>query len=96
MQFKFILSLGGHGHHAGIVRPWANLGKPDLITLYKQLNAKNSKTTQIVCNCHGNLSSPLKCGLRHRLRLPRLNIVTINLNMANRGAEVGLNISICP
>ena len=64
--------------------------EPDHIALDEQLDAENAASAQIAGDSSGDLLGFGQCRGCHGLRLPGFDVVTRNLNVADRFAEIGL------
>ncbi len=93
MQLELVLPLRGHGDHAGVVRTRADFAEPDLLALDEQLHAEQAHAAQV---CRDRLRDALggfqRSGV-HRLRLPALDVVAADLDVADRGAELRLHLA---
>ena len=47
VQFEFVLVLGDHRHHAGVVRTRADLAEQDLVTAHEQLDAEQPAAAEL-------------------------------------------------
>ena len=56
MQLKLRQALRTQGDQTRIVWTRADFGKPDLITLHKQLNAEDAATTKVSCDRLGDIA----------------------------------------
>ena len=88
MQRKLRQILRDHRNHTRIVRTGRHLAEQHLVTADEQLNAEDTVTTQRTRNLASDLLSLSDRDVAHRLRLPRLTVVAINLVVTN-GFEHG-------
>ena len=80
--------LRDHRNHTRVVRTGRHLAEQHLIATDEQLHAEDTVTTQRTRNLASDLLSLSDRDVAHRLRLPRLAVVAINLVMTN-GFEHG-------
>ena len=88
MQGKFAHILRNHRHHTRVVWTRRHLAKNHIIALNKHLHAENAVAAKGIRHLLGNFLRFSNCHSRHRLRLPRVAVVAILLNMANRLAKL--------
>ena len=93
MQRELALDLGGEGDQARVVRTRADFAEPDVVALHEQLDAEQAAAAQRGGDLAGDVLGPGQGGGAHRLRLPALDIVSLHLPVADRGAEVGLDLA---
>ncbi len=89
MQRELGKILGNQGHQAGIVRARRHLAEPHLVALDEQFDAEQPASAEGLGHCPGDPLG-LGQGLRaHRLRLPGLVVVALDLAVTDRRAESG-------
>ena len=87
MEIELRQVLRDRRDHAGIVRPWAELGEDRLVALDEEFDAEDAVAAEIVD--HG-ARHRLRIGeraRRHRHRLPAFAIIALLLAVADRRAE---------
>ena len=94
MQLELVLPLRDHGHHAGVVRARADFAEPDLVALDEKLDAEDALAAEVVGHLPGDLLGALQGERLHRMRLPALDIVAMHLQMADRCAEPGFDLTV--
>ena len=88
VQSKLRQILRDHRNHTRIVRTGRHLAEQHLVAADEQLNTEDTVTTQRARNLTSDLLSLSDRDVAHRLRLPRLTVVAINLVVTN-GFEHG-------
>ncbi|CPT96009.1 Uncharacterised protein [Mycobacteroides abscessus] len=94
MQLELVLPLRDHGDHAGVVGARTHFAEIHLIALDEQLDTENSLAAQVLGNGSGDVLRAAQGGLRHGMRLPTLDIVTIGLPVPDGRAEAGLDFAV--
>ena len=89
VQGELAHGLAGQGDQAGVVRTGRDLGEPDLIALDEQFDAEDAKTAQGLRHLGGDVLGRGQGARAHGLGLPALDIVALDLTMADGGAEIG-------
>ena len=79
--------LRDHRHHARVVRTRRDLAENNPIAPDEQFHAEQSPATERLGNPAGDLLGLRTNGRIHRLRLPRLAVVSVLLIMADRLEE---------
>ena len=74
-------------HEAGVVRPWRDLAEPDVVAADEQLHAEQAGAAEVVGHGARDALGRLQRSRAHRLRLPRLAVVAVDLQVADRRAE---------
>ena len=72
---------------AGVVRPWRNLAEPHLVAAHEEFHAEDPGAAERAGHVAGDT---LRLGQRHathRLRLPGLAVIAVDLQVADRRAE---------
>src|SRR6185437_13352356 len=93
MQLKFALNLAAHRYHTCIMRAQADLAKPHVVSLVKQLHAEDPQAAEIVSNRFGYSTCAMQCQRRHFLRLPAFHIIPVNLDMTDGFAKISFYLS---
>jgi hypothetical protein len=88
MQLELGLVLRGHRHHAGVVRPRAHLGEPDLVALDEQLDAEDAEAAEVVGDAWAISRERCSAAALIGVRLPALDVVAADLHVADRLAEM--------
>ncbi|MNQ84326.1 hypothetical protein D3C85_994500 [compost metagenome] len=94
VQFEFVLRLGDHGDHAGVVRTRADFREPDLIAGHEELDAEDAQPAQVGRDGQRDLAGALQRGGRHRVRLPAFYVVAIDLFVADGFAVAGFDLAV--
>ena len=87
MQCELRQVLRNQSHQTGIMRARRNLAEPHLIALDKQLNTKQTTTTQRFGNSLGHTLGLGQSNRAHGLRLPGLLIIALLLTVTDRCTE---------
>ena len=87
MQCKFALVLRNHSHHAGVVRTWRHFAENHIVALDEHFHAEYAVAAKRVGYSLGNLLRLGFCCRAHWLRLPRIAVVAVDLNMSDRFAK---------
>ena len=85
--------LGSEGDQTGVVRSGADLGEVHVVVFDEHLDTEDAAATEpAVAERRGDACShrrgAAQRGLAHRLRLPRLDVVTLLLTVSDRCAEI--------
>ncbi len=84
-EFRHVLRY--HRHHSRVVRTRRDLAEQHLVARHEQLHAEYAVTAQRIRHPLRDIARLLQCRGVHRLRLPRLAIVAVDLMMAYRFEE---------
>ena len=94
MQLELALPLGGQRDQARVVRARRDFAEPHLLALDEQFHAEQAQAAQVVGHGLGNLLR-LRLGRGgHGMGLPAFHVVARLLDMADRVAEMGLDLAV--
>ncbi len=94
MQLKLRETLRAQRHQTGIVRTRADFGEPHLVALDEQLDAEYAAPAQRLGHFVRDIARAFQRQRRHRLRLPRFDIVAVDLQVTNSLAEMGGDLAV--
>jgi hypothetical protein len=87
VQRELAEHLRGHRHHAGVVRAGGDLAEEDVVALDEELDAEDACAPERIGDPQRDGAGAGECGRRHRLGLPGLAVVAVDLRVADRRAE---------
>ena len=87
MELELGTALRAHGDQAGVVGTGADLGEPHVVAADEQLHAEDAAATERAGDAGGDGAGVVQRDLRHRHRLPRLDVIAVDLAVADGLAE---------
>ena len=93
MQLELVLPLRREGHETGVVRTRADLREDHLVAAHEELHPEQAAPAECRSDACRHVAGARQGRLRHRLRLPRLDVVAVDLPVADRVAEEGLDLA---
>nr|GEU28566.1 hypothetical protein [Tanacetum cinerariifolium] len=94
VDVEFALHLGGHGDHAGVVRARAHFREPHHVVLDEQLHAEQAQAAQVARDLGGDVLGARQRLRMHAARLPRFHVVALHLHVADRLAELRVDLAV--
>src|SRR5512132_1751368 len=88
MQREFTLVLAGERHQARVVWARADFREPDIVALHEKLDAENSLAAESGGHFSGDVARCFERARAHGLRLPALDVIAVDLDVAYRFAEM--------